>query len=146
MKNYKNILVMVVSAILSLMIFTGCEKSLMIDFQIGNAWPNHYDKEIVTIINSLNDISDSNIKLDKKYDEVFFEEQSLFFVTFKTRSGGGNIEKIEVNRRGNSVMRDIKGNEGMQAAITDHVVVLEVQKNLIVGVKKIYFTTNMDKY
>lgn len=34
----------------------------------------------------------------------------------------------------------------MQAAITDHVVVLEVQKNLIVGVKKIYFTTNMDKY
>ena len=61
MKNYKNILVMVVSAILSLMIFTGCEKSLMIDFQIGNAWPNHYDKEIVTIINSLNDITDGNI-------------------------------------------------------------------------------------
>ena len=98
------------------------------------------------MINSLNDITDGNIKLDKKYDEVFFEEQSLFFVTFKTRSGGGNIEKIEVNRRGNSVMIDIKGNEGMQAAITDHVVVLEVQKNLIVGVKKIYFTTNMDKY
>ena len=146
MKNYKNILVMVVSAILSLMIFTGFEKSLMIDFQIGNAWPNHYDKEIVTIINSLNDITDGNIKLDKKYDEVFFEEQSLFFVAFKTRSGGGGIERIEVNRRGNSVMIDIKGNEGMQAAITDHVVVLEVQKNLIVGVKKIYFTTNMDKY
>ena len=78
MKNYKNILVMVVSAILSLMIFTGCEKSLMIDFQIGNAWPNHYDKEIVTIINSLNDISDSNIKLDKKYDEFFLKNNHYF--------------------------------------------------------------------
>lgn len=69
-----------------------------------------------------------------------------YFLWLLKHVQGGAIEKIEVNRRGNSVMIDIKGNEGMQAAITDHVVVLEVQKNLIVGVKKIYFTTNMDKY
>lgn len=76
----------------------------------------------------------------------FFAENSLLIVAFKTRSSGGEIEEINAIRHGNKVVIEINGTKGTQTVIASQIAVLEVKKEDINGVKKVQFTTNMDKY
>lgn len=142
----KKILVIGVALIMCLGLFAGCGTGEDVEFVVGEGWATSAEKPIAKIITSLSDIADENIGIDEKYDNSFFEENSIVFVSFRTRSTGANIEKIKVIKRGKEMVISINGTDGIFEAIGGVTIVLEVKKVDISGVKNVSFTTNLNKF
>ena len=72
-KKLAKIWTMGVLIIMSIGLLTGCGAGENIEFSVGTAEVNNYDKQFTKIINSLDDIADGAVSLDGKYDNDFLQ-------------------------------------------------------------------------
>lgn len=140
----KKIICMGVALIMCMSLFCACGKEEEIDFSVGSAWGEGQTEMIVRSLDEWNNFDDSKtITIDEKYDNEFFADNALVIVAFRTTSGGCGVEEIKVLKRGNRLTVDINGMDGVMTVIGGIIVVLEVKKDDVVGVKTVRFTTNI---
>lgn len=81
-------------------------------------------------------------ELENKYDEQFFGKNALIVFAFKTPTMGGRIDEIKMSKMDNELLMEISGMLGVSDAISRGVVVAEVKKADISGVKSLKIVTD----